>query len=51
MAANCGRQYLPDMDGYDLTHFIKKVVKKICYFYDEEDFIDVTFKLSNPNAM
>ncbi|XP_017494989.1 PREDICTED: kelch-like protein 8 [Rhagoletis zephyria] len=51
MATNSTRQLLPDVNGHDLPHFIKKVLNNICDFYDEQDLIDVTFKLSNPTAM
>ncbi|XP_017489237.1 PREDICTED: kelch-like protein 1, partial [Rhagoletis zephyria] len=34
-----------------LNHFIKRLLNNICDFYDEQDLIDVTFKLSNPIAM
>ncbi|XP_017485148.1 PREDICTED: kelch-like protein 5 isoform X2 [Rhagoletis zephyria] len=40
-----------DVNGQDLNHFIKKLLNNICDFYDEQDLIDVTFKLSNPTAM
>ncbi|XP_036339285.1 kelch-like protein 41 [Rhagoletis pomonella] len=51
MATNGTRQLLLDVNGQDLNHFIKKLLNNICDFYDEQDLIDVTFKLSNPTAM
>ncbi|XP_036344634.1 kelch-like protein 17 [Rhagoletis pomonella] len=51
MATKCTRQLLSDVNSCDLPDFIKKLVNKICDFYDEQDYIDVTFKLSNPIAM
>lgn len=51
MATDGTRQLLPDVNGHDLNHFIKKLLNNICDLYDEQDLIDVTFKLSNPAAM
>ncbi|XP_036338602.1 uncharacterized protein LOC118748334 [Rhagoletis pomonella] len=51
MATNGTRQLIPNVIGYGLTPFVKKLLNNICNFYDEQDLIDVTFKLSNPTAL
>ncbi|XP_017483380.1 PREDICTED: longitudinals lacking protein-like, partial [Rhagoletis zephyria] len=50
MATAFTRQLLPDVNDNDL-YFIQNQMNKICDFYDEQDFIDVTFQLPNPTTM
>ncbi|XP_067641721.1 kelch-like protein 5 [Eurosta solidaginis] len=50
LAACSKRQRLSEMSSDGAVHFMEKLLFQIYEHFDEQDLIDVTFKLSNPTS-
>ncbi|XP_049302777.1 kelch-like protein 5 [Bactrocera dorsalis] len=51
MATSCAQTLALQSNSSELNRFMKKLMKKLLSFYDEQSLIDVTFKASNPTAV
>ncbi|XP_069966839.1 kelch-like protein 5 [Bactrocera oleae] len=51
MATSSAQTPALESNSSELNHFIDKLMKKICVFYDEQSLVDVSFKVSNPTAI
>ncbi|XP_067647821.1 kelch-like protein 5 [Eurosta solidaginis] len=51
MAACTTRQRLSEVDPEETKYFMEKLVHQIYAHFDEQDLVDITFKLSNPSSL